>query len=70
MVKGSLHAVVSAWEKPKTSENSPPATRNRPRQVQRVVVSALVVVQPEQGADHGSGGERQVHEKRPPPRRV
>src|ERR1700722_17213772 len=30
MVKGSLHEVVSACEKPKTSENNPPATRNRP----------------------------------------
>ena len=27
---GSLHDVVSAWEKPKTSEKSPPATKKRP----------------------------------------
>lgn len=30
IVKGLRHAVVSAWEKPKTSENSPPATSKRP----------------------------------------
>ena len=30
MVNGSLHDVVSAWEKPKTSENNPPPTKNTP----------------------------------------
>ena len=70
MVYGSLHDVVSAWENPKTRPEQPAGDQEEAGQVQWIVVSALVVLQPERGAGDGDNGEHEVDEKRPAPRGV
>ena len=69
-MKGLRHAVVSAWEKPKTSAEQPAGHQEEAGQVQGIVVSTLVVLQPEQGAGDGGGGKHEVDEERPSPRGV
>jgi hypothetical protein len=67
IVKGFRHEVVSACENPNTSENSPPATRNRPGRSRGLWSAPL---QPEQGADGGAESKHEVDEERPSPGRV
>ena len=70
IVKGLLHAVVSACEKPKTSENSPPATRKRPGRSNGSWSAPSSSCQPERGADDGDRSKHEVDEERPSPRGV
>ena len=69
-MKGLLHAVVSAWEKPKTRREQPAGHQEEAGQVQGIVVSPLVVLEPEQGAGDGGGRKHEVDEERPSPRGV
>ena len=70
MVYGFFQAVVSAWESPKTRQNSPAGGQDQTRDVQGVPVSRPIVLQPQERARGGDGREDEVDEQGPAPRDV